>query len=382
MGIGTDAVHAGQQPDPTTGAIMVPIYQTSTYVQEGLGQHKGFEYARTHNPTREAWERCIAVLEGGAHGLAFSSGLAAIHAIGQLLAPGDHVIVSDDMYGGTYRLFERIFRPLGIDFSYVDTSESSAVEAAGRKNTRLLFIETPSNPLMKISDLRRLATYARSRGWLSVVDNTFLTPFFQRPLELGADVVVHSVTKYLNGHSDMIGGVIVTSHAETAERLRFLQNAAGAVPGPMDCWLALRGVKTLAVRMPRHDENARVVADFLARQPQVQKLYYPGLPEHPGHAVAREQSRGFGGMVTFVLSGLEEAREFASRTRLFVLAESLGGVESLLCHPASMTHGSVPRAEREKKGFTDGLLRLSVGIEDVDDLLADLETAFGTRAAR
>lgn len=382
MGIGTDAVHAGQQPDPTTGAIMVPIYQTSTYVQEGLGQHKGFEYARTHNPTREAWERCIAVLEGGAHGLAFASGLAAIHAIGQLLAPGDHVIVSDDMYGGTYRLFERVFRPVGIDFTYVDTSDLSAVESAGRKDTRLLFIETPSNPLMKISDLRGLAALARSRGWLSVVDNTFLTPYFQRPLDLGADIVVHSATKYLNGHSDMIGGVIVTSHAESAERLRFLQNAAGAVPGPMDCWLALRGVKTLAVRMPRHDENARVVADFLAQQPRVQKIYYPGRPDHPGHAVAREQSRGFGGMVTFVLSGLEEAREFASRTRLFVLAESLGGVESLLCHPASMTHASVPRAEREKKGFTDGLLRLSVGIEDVDDLLADLETAFGTRAAR
>ncbi len=378
MGIATDAIHAGQRPDPMSGAIMTPIYQTSTYVQEELGVHKGYEYARTHNPTREAWERCVAALEGGTHGIAFSSGLAAITTMMQCFERGDHVVSSNDMYGGTYRLFERVFRPYGIEFTYVDTSDPSAVEAAFRPSTKLLYVETPSNPLMKISDLAALSQLAHARGAKMAVDNTFLTPFFQRPLSLGADLVVHSVTKYLNGHSDMVGGILVSSDEAWSEKLRFLQNAAGAVPGPMDCWLALRGVKTLAVRMPRHEANAILIAQHLTRHPRVKRVLYPGLPEHPGHELSMQQATGFGGMVSFLMEDLEQAKQFARKTKLFVLAESLGGVESLLCHPATMTHASVPRAEREKQGFTDGLLRLSVGIEDVEDLLHDLDTALST----
>ncbi|MBK8230012.1 MAG: aminotransferase class I/II-fold pyridoxal phosphate-dependent enzyme [Candidatus Eisenbacteria bacterium] len=375
MGIATDSIHAGQQPDPTTGAIMTPIYQTSTYVQEELGVHKGYEYARTHNLTRAAWEQCVAKLEGATTGIAFGSGLAAIGTLIQALEPGDHVVSSNDMYGGTYRLYERVYRRYGIEFEYVDTSDLDAVRAAIRPTTRLLYVETPSNPLMKVSDLAALAEMARARGIALAVDNTFLTPFFQRPLELGAHLVVHSVTKYLNGHSDMVGGMLLTSEPAWIEKLRFLQNAAGAVPGPMDCWLALRGVKTLAVRMPRHEANAMLVAQHLVRHPRVERVLYPGLPEHPAHALSTRQTSGFGGMVSFLLRDLEEARQVAGRTRLFALAESLGGVESLLCHPASMTHASVPRAERERMGFTDGLLRLSVGIEDVEDLLQDLDHA-------
>ncbi len=375
MGFATDAVHAGQEPDPTTGAVTIPIYQTSTYAQEGIGKHKGYEYARTQNPTREAWERCVAALEGGLDGIAFSSGLAAISTIVHLLKSGDHVLASDDMYGGTYRLFEKVFRDLGLSFAYADLSEVSNVEAACRPQTRMIFAETPTNPLMRIIDLSAVAEIAHRKGIILVVDNTFLTPYFQRPIESGADIVVHSATKYLNGHADVVGGIAVTNRREITERLRFFQNAIGAVPGPMDCWLALRGVKTLPLRMERHAANARSVAEHLRGRSQVRKVFYPGLPDHPGHSICARQARGFGGMVSLELGSLEEARRVASRTRLFTLAESLGGVESLLCHPASMTHASFPAEERKKRGLSDGLLRLSVGIEDIEDLLADLDQA-------
>lgn len=375
MGFSTDAVHAGQEPDPTTGAVSVPIYQTSTYVQEAIGKHKGFEYARTQNPTRFAWERCVAALEKGSHGFAFSSGLAAISTILHLLKGGDHVIASDDMYGGTYRIFERVFRDMGLDFSYVDMRDPSAVKAALMPNTRMIYAETPTNPLMQIVDLRAIAGIARGAGTLMVVDNTFLTPYFQRPLELGADLVVHSTTKYLNGHCDMVGGLVITGREDLAERLGFLQNAVGSVPGPFDCWLAMRGVKTLALRMDRHAASAGVIAKHLYGHPKVRKVLYPGLPDHPGHAICAQQASGFGGMVSFVLDDLEEARRVASRTRLFALAESLGGVESLLCHPATMTHASIPKEDRLRRGLGDGLLRLSVGIEDVEDLVEDIDRA-------
>ena len=375
MGFSTDAVHAGQEPDPTTGAVTVPIYQTSTYVQESLGKHKGFEYARTQNPTRIALEKNIAVLERGERGFAFGSGMAAISTITQLLQAGDHVVASNNMYGGTFRLFERVLRGFSVDFTYVDTSRLDETEAAFRKNTKLLFVETPTNPSMIISDLRALAGLARSRGALLAVDNTFMTPYFQRPLELGAHLVVHSTTKYLNGHSDMVGGVVVSNDAASSERLQFLQNAVGAVPGPFDCWLVLRGIKTLAVRMDRHESNARAAATFLAKHKKVQKVLYPGLPGHPGHDLHRSQATGFGGMIAFETGSIEKGAAVLKGTKLFALAESLGGVESLISHPASMTHASVPKAEREKVGLTDGLVRISVGIEDVDDLLADLERA-------
>jgi cystathionine gamma-lyase len=375
MGFSTDAVHAGQEPDPTTGAVSTPIYQTSTYVQEAIGKHKGFEYARTQNPTRFAWERCVAALEKGRHGFAFSSGLAAISTILHLLKSGDHVIASDDMYGGTYRIFERVFRDLGIDFSYVDMSDPTAVDGARKPSTRMIYAETPTNPLMQIVDLRALAAIARERNLLLVVDNTFLTPYFQRPLELGADLVVHSTTKYLNGHCDMVGGLVITGRDDLAEKLGFLQNAIGSVPGPFDCWLAMRGVKTLALRMERHQASAMLVARHLSGHARVRKVLYPGLPDHPGHEICRRQASGFGGMVSFVLEDFEEAKRVASRTRLFALAESLGGVESLLCHPATMTHASIPREDRLRRGLSDGLLRLSVGIEDVEDLIEDVELA-------
>jgi cystathionine beta-lyase/cystathionine gamma-synthase len=375
MGFATDAIHAGQEPDPTTGAVAVPIYQTSTYVQEALGKHKGYEYARTQNPTRGAWERCMATLEGGRFGFAFSSGLASIMTVLHLLKGGDHLIASNDLYGGTYRLFERVFRDLGLSFTYVDASDPANLAKARRPETRMVFVETPTNPMMSIVDLRATASFCGREGLLMVVDNTFLTPFFQRPLTLGADIVLHSSTKYLNGHSDMVGGVAVVSRHDLAERLGFLQNAIGAVPGPMDAWLAMRGVKTLPVRMARHEENARAIAQTLRRHPRVRKVLYPGLPEHPGHETCKGQASGFGGMVSFVLDDLEEAKRVAGRTRLFALAESLGGVESLLCHPATMTHASIPADERAKRGLSDGLLRLSVGIEDIEDLQADLDRA-------
>jgi len=375
MGFSTDAIHAGQTPDPTTGAIMPPIYQTSTYVQDGLGRHKGYEYARTQNPTRGALERNLAALEGGRHAFAFASGLAAIGSILQLLQAGDHVLCTDNLYGGTYRLADQVWRRFGLEFSFVDTSKLEQVEGALRPNTKLLFLETPTNPILTLSDIGALAKLAHARGIRVAVDNTFMSPYFQRPLQLGADIVVHSTTKFLNGHSDMVGGVVVVDDSDVAERLGFLQNAVGAVPGPMDCWLVLRGVKTLALRMQQHERNARELATWLATQPRVRKIYYPGLPQHPQHDLARKQASGFGGIVSIDLGGLEQARRFMEALRVFALAESLGGVESLVCHPATMTHASVPQADRERLGITAGLVRLSVGIEDADDLRADLEQA-------
>ncbi len=376
-GFATKAVHAGQEPDPATGAVMVPIYQTSTYAQEALGQHKGFDYARTHNATRAALERNLAALEGGTHGFSFGSGLAATNCIVQTLSAGEHVVCGNNTYGGTYRLFEKVWRRHGIEFTFVDCTDPDGVEGAFRPNTRLLWIETPTNPLMQLADIRELAGRSRRRGVRLVVDNTFMTPYFQRPLELGADVVMHSVTKYLNGHSDMVGGAVVTSDEAFAEQLRFLQNAAGAVPGPMDCFLCLRGTKTLAVRMRQHEENARSLAAALEGHPRVGRVFYPGLATHPQHELARRQASGFGGMISFIPGdgSLAAGERVFNRFRLFTRAESLGGVESLVCHPASMTHASVPRETRLATGFADGLLRLSVGIEDVDDLLQDLDQA-------
>ena len=375
MGFSTDAIHAGQEPDPTTGAVTTPIYQTSTYVQEELGKHKGFEYARTQNPTRMALEKCLAVLEKGERGFAFGSGMAATTTITYLLRPGDHVIASNNMYGGTFRLFDQVVKHYGVAFSYVDTSDLAAVEAAWKPATKLLYVETPTNPSMIISDLRALAGLARSKGAWLCVDNTFMTPYYQRPIELGAHLVVHSTTKYLNGHSDMVGGAVVSNDPAISERLQFLQNAVGAVPGPFDAWLVLRGLKTLPVRMERHDANARAIAGWLARHPKISKVYYPGLPNHPGHELHKRQATGFGGMIAFDTGSLQGAARVLKSARLFSLAESLGGVESLISHPASMTHASVPRAEREKVGLTDGLVRISVGIEDLPDLQADLEKA-------
>ena len=376
-GFSTRAIHAGQQPDPVTGAVTVPVYQTSTYAQEGLGRHKGYEYARTHNLTRASLEGNLAALEGGTHGLCFASGLAATSVLMQTLSSGDHVVAGNNLYGGTYRLFERVYRRFGLDFTYVAAEDTGAVAAAIQPHTRLVFVETPTNPMMALTDLEAVAALCRPRGIRLVVDNTFMTPYFQRPLALGADVVLHSVTKYLNGHSDMVGGALVTSDDGLAEKLRFLQNASGAVPGPMDCWLALRGTKTLAVRMARHDENARELASWLDHHPRVTRVFYPGLASHPQHALARRQATGFGGMISFIPGdgSLEAGRAVFDRFELFTRAESLGGVESLVCHPASMTHASVPRETRLAMGFLDGLLRLSVGIEDAADLRADLERA-------
>jgi cystathionine gamma-lyase len=377
--IGTKAVHAGQEPDPTTGAVMTPIYQTSTYAQEALGKNKGFEYARTHNATRAALERNLAALEGARHGLCFGSGLAATNALVQTLSAGDHVVCGQNTYGGTFRLFDKVWRRHGLEFTFVDASCTDQIAAAFTPRTRLVFVETPTNPLMQLTDIAAVAARAKPQGIRVVVDNTFMTPYFQRPLELGADVAFHSVTKYLNGHSDMIGGALLTSDEALHEQLRFLQNAAGAVPGPMDCFLALRGTKTLAVRMERHDENARELAAVLARHKSVSKVFYPGLPDHPQHDLAKRQASGFGGMISFIPGdgSLEAGRRTFDRFQLFTRAESLGGVESLVCHPASMTHASVPRERRLAMGFADGLLRLSVGIEDVRDLRADLEQALG-----
>ena len=375
MGFSTDAIHAGQTPDPSTGAIMPPIYQTSTYVQEGLGRHKGYEYARTQNPTRSALERNLAALEGGAHGFAFASGLASIGTVFQLLNAGDHVVCTDNVYGGTFRLADKVWKRFGLEFSFVDTSDVDVVERALRPNTKLLLLESPTNPILTLCDIEALAHLVRTRGIRVAVDNTFMTPYFQRPLALGADIVLHSTTKFLNGHSDMVGGVVVVNDSELAERLGFLQNAAGAVPGPMDCWLVLRGVKTLALRMQQHDRSARELARVLSAHPRIRKTYYPGLESHPQHALATRQASGFGGIVSIDLGSREAARVFMESLRIFALAESLGGVESLVCHPATMTHASVPPADRERLGITDGLVRLSVGIEDAEDLLHDVESA-------
>jgi len=377
QGFSTRAIHAGQRPDPTTGAVMTPVYLTSTYVQEAPGVHKGYEYSRTQNPTRDALQANVAALEGGRHGVAFASGLAATHGVLSLLSAGDRVVVGHDVYGGTYRLLDQVMRRQGLTFDVVDTTDLAAVERAFETPAKLLWFETPTNPLLHVSDIAAVCARARAAGVLAAVDNTFATPYLQTPLALGADIVVHSMTKYLGGHSDVVGGICVTANDDLADRLRFLQNAIGAIIGPMDAFLVMRGTKTLAVRMERHCDNAEAVAAWLGSQARVRKVFYPGRDDHPGHAIAKGQMRRFGGMVSFDLDAdLETARRLASETHLFSLAESLGGVESLLDHPASMTHGAVPRAERLKNGFTDGLLRLSVGIEDLGDLLGDLEQAF------
>jgi cystathionine gamma-lyase len=375
-GFSTRAVHAGQEPDPQTGAVMTPIYQTSTYVQEALGKHKGYEYARTQNPTREALERNVANLEAGEFGFAFASGLAAIDAVLKLLRSGDHVICGENVYGGTHRMMEQIYARLGMQFSFIDMQDPENVAAAITPATRLVFCETPTNPMMALADLQAIGDICQARGLMLAVDNTFATPIFQRPLELGADIVLHSTTKYLNGHSDMVGGIIVVRREDLAERIGFLQNASGAVPGPMDCWLALRGTKTLALRMKQHDLNGRCVSEWLGNQPIVQKIYYPGLRDHPQFALAQRQMSGFGGMISIELGDTAIARRFAESTHIFRLAESLGGVESLIGHPASMTHTSVPLELRRKMGLSDSLVRLSCGIEDSADLIGDLDQAF------
>jgi cystathionine gamma-lyase/cystathionine beta-lyase/cystathionine gamma-lyase/homocysteine desulfhydrase len=375
MKFSTKAIHAGQEPDPTTGAVSVPIYQTSTYAQEGLGKHKGFEYARTQNPTRMALEQNLAALEGGRACFAFASGMAATNAVMTLLKAGDHVIVSDNTYGGTFRLFDKVLRNFGLEFSYVDAREPSNIEDAARAETRMVFIETPTNPVMSLVDIRAVSEITRRRGIRLVVDNTFMSPFFQRPLELGADIVVHSTTKYLNGHSDGVGGAVILNDEEDIARMAFIQNAAGAILSPMDSWLVMRGTKTLAVRMRQHDENGRIVAQFLAEHPKIQKVYYPGLKSHPQHELARRQMSGFGGMISFETGSLENAKRVLESVRLCTLGESLGGVETLISHPATMTHASVPETERNRLGITDGLVRVSVGIEDVEDIIADLDQA-------
>ena len=375
MGFSTDAIHTGQEPDPATGAIIVPIYQTSTFVQEELGKNKGYEYARTSNPTRAALERNLARLEGGRFGFAFASGMAAINALLTLFKSGDHIITGRNVYGGTFRLFERILKNFGLEFTYVDTTRLANVEEAIRKNTRLLFLETPTNPIMEITDLAAASELAHRHGVLVAVDNTFMSPYLQRPLELGADVVVHSTTKYLNGHSDGVGGAALINDAGLAERLKFIQNAAGAVLGPMDSWLVLRGVKTLAVRMRQHSENGMAVAQFLEAHPKVKRVHYPGLPSHPQYELGKKQTHGPGGMLSFETGSIENARAILKSVRLCSLAESLGGVETLISHPASMTHASVPPEDRKRLGITDGLVRISVGIEDIEDLIADLDQA-------
>ena len=372
---GTRTVHAGFMPDPLAGAVMTPIYQTSTYVQEGLGRHKGYEYARTRNPTREVLERNVAALEDGRHGFAFASGLAALDAVLKLLSAGDHVVSGENLYGGSHRQMTQIWTRLGLTFTFVDAAETANLAAAVTPRTKLVYAETPTNPMMRLCDLAAAGQVARRAGALFVVDNTFATPYFQRPLALGADVVLHSTTKYLNGHSDMVGGMLVMNRDDLAERVGFLQNSVGAVPGPFDCWLALRGTKSLALRMRQHDANGRRIAEWLTQHPNVVRVYYPGLPSHPQHDLACRQMTGFGGMMSIELGSAERAKRDAERRRLFALAESLGGVESLIGHPASMTHASVPLEMRRAMGLTDSLVRLSVGIEEVEDLIGDLDQA-------
>ncbi len=372
---GTLAIHAGQHPDPTTGAIMTPVYQTSTYVQPEYGRHLGYEYARTHNPTREALEGNVAALEGGKHGIAFASGLAATDTLIKLLSAGDHVVCGEGVYGGTYRLFSQVLARMGIEFTFVDSGDPDQLRGAMRPSTRLVHLETPTNPMMGLSDIAATAQIAHEGGAWLIVDNTFATPYNQRPLALGADVVLHSVTKYLNGHSDMVGGMLVVADDELHERLRFLQNAAGAVPGPWDCWLALRGTKTLHLRMAAHNANGQRIAQWLEAR-GVGRVYYPGLPSHPQHALAERQMRGFTGMISVDLETAERAATVVNAVRIFALAESLGGVESLIGNPATMTHASVPADRRQAMGLSDGLVRLSCGVEDAEDLIADLEQAF------
>ncbi|HUN80709.1 MAG TPA: cystathionine gamma-synthase [Phycisphaerae bacterium] len=377
MKFATRAIHVGQEADSGTGATIVPIFQTSTYTQEGIGQHKGFEYSRTGNPTRSALESCLASLEGAKHGLAFSSGTAASAAVMNLLSAGDHIVCADDVYGGTYRLFELVLKRYGLSYAWVDMTNPDNVMKAIQPNTKMLWIETPTNPLLNVVDIAAMTEIGRKKKLITVVDNTFASPYLQQPLELGADIVVHSTTKYLGGHSDVVGGAMMTSNEEYWKTVKYHQNAVGGVPGPFDSWLVLRGLKTLALRMEAHCENAMKIAQWLSSHPAVEKVIYPGLPGHKQHAIAKRQMKGFGGMISFVLRGGEaSARQVAGKTHLFALAESLGGVESLMGHPATMTHASIPLAEREARGIVGGLLRLSVGIEDADDLIADLEQAF------
>jgi len=379
LGLGTRAIHAGQHPDPSTGAIMTPIYATSTYVQESPGKHKGYEYSRTQNPTRMAYERCVADLEGGVAGFAFASGLAAAATVLDLLDSGSHVIAMDDLYGGTYRLIEKVRRrSAGLDFSFLDLNDSAAMKAALKPNTRMIWAETPTNPMLKLVDLARVAAFAKKHGLILVVDNTFCSPMIQRPLEYGADLVLHSATKYLNGHSDMVGGIVVAGSKELAEQMGFLQNSVGAVAGPFDAFLAMRGLKTLHLRMKAHCESALELAKWLEKHPAVERVIYPGLKSHPQHALAKRQMNGFGGIITIeVKGGLKKAKRMLERCELFALAESLGGVESLIEHPAIMTHASVPVAIRKRLGISDGLIRLSVGVEDLADLRAELTYALG-----
>lgn len=376
MKFSTKAIHVGQEADPVTGAIITPIFQTSTFVQPELGKNTGYEYARTGNPTRTALESCLPSLENGKFGLAFSSGLAATSTIMNLLSQGDHVIVGDDVYGGTYRIFDKVYKRYGIEFTFIDSRHPDNFAKAVQPNTKLLWLETPTNPLLRIADIRAHANIAKGHKILVAVDNTFASPYIQRPLELGADIVVHSTTKYLGGHSDVVGGAVITNDELVYEQLKFHQNAVGAVPGPMDSWLVLRGLKTLAVRMREHESNASTIAQFLEQHPHIEKVYYPGLASHPQHELAKKQMNGFGGMVSCVVKGgLAGAKAVLNHTKLFALAESLGGVESLIGHPATMTHASIPEDIRKERGIVDGLIRLSVGIEDKEDLLKDLETA-------
>jgi cystathionine beta-lyase/cystathionine gamma-synthase len=376
MGFSTECIHAGQEPEPHTGAVTIPIYQTSTYVQPELGRNKGFEYARTKNPTRSALEANLAALERGKHGHCFASGMSAIDTVFRMLKSGDHVVTGENMYGGSYRLFSRVLESFGLRFTYVDTSNLDAVRAAMRPETKIVYLETPTNPMMTITDIAACAEIARKGGALTVVDNTFCSPYLQRPIELGADIVVHSTTKFLNGHSDSVGGAVVSNSDELAERIGFLQNAVGAILSPFDSWLVLRGTKTLAVRMKRHEENGQAMANYLAHHAKVRKVNYPGLPDHPQHELAKRQMDGFGSMISFELGSKERAKSFLDRVRLCSLAESLGGVETLISHPETMTHASVPVADRKRLGITPGLVRISVGIEDVEDLIADVESAF------
>lgn len=378
-GFGTLAIHAGQKPDPTTGAVMTPVYLTSTYAQESPGKHTGYEYSRTQNPTRHALEACVAALEGGSHGLAFASGCSALTTLLLTLRAGDHVVSCDDLYGGTFRLFDKVFRNLGIEFTFVDMTKPELVESAFKKNTKLVWIETPTNPMLKVIDIARIAELSRKRAPEAVigVDNTFMSPYFQKPLNLGADLVLHSTTKYINGHSDVVGGMLVAKNADFAKKLYFTQNSAGAVAGPMDSFLTMRGIKTLHVRMDRHAANAGELAAWLEKHPKVDRVIYPGLKSHPQHEIARKQTTGHGGMITFYVKGdMSACRRFLENCHLFTLAESLGGVESLVNHPAIMTHASVPAETRKTLGIHDNLVRLSVGIEDLSDLRKDLEKAF------
>lgn len=375
MGFQTEAIHAGQNPDPVTGAVSTPIYMTSTYAQDALGVHKGYEYGRTHNLTRQSLEKNIATLEKGKYGIAFSSGLAAENAVLGLVKAGDHLIVSNNVYGGTYRLFELIMKDYGLDFSWVDTSNIKNIENAIKENTKIVYIETPTNPMLNLTDIQAVSKICKDNNLVCVVDNTFMTPYFQNPLVLGADVVIHSTTKYLNGHCDVVGGMLITNDDKLHERFRYLQNAVGAIPSPFDCWLTLRATKTLAVRMKQHQENAMKIAEYFQSKSYSKKVLYPGLPSHPQYQLAKKQMSGFGGMISVDFGDLDTAKKVLNNVKVFTLAESLGGVESLVCHPASMTHASVPKEEREKLGLTDSLVRFSVGIEDVEDLIADIEQA-------